>query len=178
MDVACGKRQIRDVSQVTNWTVFGIGVFAGGVNTLFFHIIRNSGWSQMNLEMILGSMFTRNVSSSSWWTGFVLHLLVSGLIAYAYAFIFKSARRSGAGVGMNLSLFHWAISGVAFGILPALHPLIIEQYAAPGLFAIGMGFASSLVFLVAHVIYGAVVGALFDQAAIRDEHPKPMTARY
>lgn len=95
--------------------------------------------------------------------------VLNGLSAFAYSFIFKSAHRSGIAVGLHLALFHWAISGFFAGILPAFHPLVGEILPPPGFFMLAAGPATALVFFVAHMIYGATLGWLFDRAAICPE---------
>ena len=158
------RKLIRDVDRVKNSFVFPIGAAAGVGTLLFCAVARLWTANRLDFENLLGSLLTGRVDADG--IGLVSFLFLAGLSAYAYTFIFRSARRSGVGVGLQLSLFHYAINGVAVGL-----------FGAAGFFMTKMGFATSVIFFSAHLVYGILVGQLFDWSAVRDEFPKPLTHR-
>ena len=169
-------RRIRDVNRVSTSSILMIGAAASAVVSLIFHFARLLGWTRMNVELIIGSLFTAEIGPKTWWVGFAALLAVGAAAALGYGFIFRSARRSGAGVGLNLSLFHWGLSGIAIGILPAFHPLVSERLPAPGFYMLGEGLREGLSYFAAHLLFGGLVGSLFDLAATRDEYPESIAS--
>ena len=169
-------RRIRDVNRVSTSGILMIGAASSAVVSLVFHFARMLGWTKLNIELLLGSLFTAEIGPKTWWVGFAALLAVGAAASLAYGFIFRSARRSGAGVGVNLSLFHWGLSGIAVGILPAFHPLVAERLPAPGFYMLGEGLHEGLAFFAAHLLFGGMVGSLFDLAAIRDEYPESIAS--
>ncbi|MES2854270.1 MAG: hypothetical protein V4692_00325 [Bdellovibrionota bacterium] len=141
------KRLIRDVSRVKTTTVFVIGVIAG----------------------LIVSPLKPGIAEGS--IGFLsLHLLVSGIAACGYAILLRSARRSGFGVGLQLSLFHWIISGTIVGLIPDRPDL--------SFFMAQNGLYSFTAYAAMHFVFGGMVGILFDRSAIRMEYARPMNERY
>jgi hypothetical protein len=176
------QRLIRDVSRVSSTMVILIGMTAGCSVSLFTFLIRSFGIAPFNIEILFGSFFTGQITAQiyqqTWWIGFFAWILIAGLSAYAYSFIFWSAHRSGAGVGINLSLIHWILSSLLAGLLPAFHPLLISGLIeGPGFFMIKSGIPTSLTFFLSHILYGAIVGQLFDWAAMRNEYPQSLSQR-
>jgi branched-subunit amino acid transport protein len=162
------QRYIRDVAKVGNFQVVGIGFVAGLVTSLFYFIMRKIGWTGLNLEMIWGRLFTGRSDEAAWWTGFLVFLAISSLVALVYSSVFRSARRSGAGIGLSLGFIHWAISGILTGLLP-------QSLGNSGFFLLNTSFATAWIFMLAHLVYGSTVGALFDRAAVNYEYPRPIT---
>lgn len=172
---ADSKRLIRDAGQVKSGTVFAIGVLAGGVVSIFTYFIRAMGISNLNIELLFADV---------WWLGLLAWLAIAGTCAYAYAFIFWSAHRSGAGIGLNLGIFHWLITGFIAGVVPLSAPgspthagLAPAGRAPLGFYLFASGFATSAVFFLSHALYGACIGAFFDWAAMRDDYPRPLVTR-
>jgi hypothetical protein len=170
------KRRIRDVSHVTDRKVFGLGILSGIFVSLVTALFRHWGLSDLNLESLIGSSYTAKINSQSWWLGLILHLIFSGFFAFVYSFVFRSARRTGAGVGLHLSLFHWAAGSVALGLVAMIHPLSGEIQPVPGFFFANTNLSTSLTFFLIHLLYGACFGTLFDWAACVNRYPQPLTA--
>jgi len=144
---------------------FVAGVVGGLVITLIGVVARAIGM-KINVEMMLGTMFGGPSSTGKWVLGLVLHLILSGLIALAYAAGFEYvAHRAGAAVGTVFSLVHIILAGVVLGMIPAIHPLIPEKMAAPGAFMAAMGGAYVATFVIEHLIYGAIVGWMYGPVA-------------
>src|SRR4030042_6578537 len=90
------------------------GVIGGAVMVALVVIARALGLTELNLAMIWGSMFTREISSGTWVLGFVIHLVVSGLIALIYAAVFEAIRGSNWVTGLIGGAIHAAIGGFLF----------------------------------------------------------------
>lgn len=137
------------------------GVAGGALMTVVMWMARTLMGMPMNLEMMEGTMLVRPPGPVAWGVGFVMHLMISALIALLYAWAFEHvAHRAGAGVGALFGLVHAVIAGLAMGMVPAIHPLIPEMLAAPGAFLLHIPMGPVALVLL-HVLYGAVVGAIY-----------------
>ncbi len=133
------KSFIRDVSRVKNLNVFFIGLIAGlAVSILKPGVIDPSA---------------KTIAA---------HLLVSALVAFGYALLMRSSRRT----GFQISLIHWLLSSVIIGLIPGRPDL--------SFFMAGDGMVSFIAYAIMHFIYGILVGVMFDRCSIRLEYPKPM----
>ena len=172
---------IRDACQVTLTQVFAIGLAAGLVSAAVIACSQLIGLTSIDLDLFFGSFWTAEISSQSRWVGFLFHLVLSGLIAQVYAFLFRSSHRSGIGIGVAIGFIHWLVAGVGTGIAAKLHPLlsgaIPGQMLSPGLFVLGDGIGGMFAYFVAHISYAAAVGYIFDRVAMCDEYPMPMHPR-
>jgi hypothetical protein len=149
------------------------GLVGGLAMTLFAWLVRQTGL-QMNAEMMLGSMVSSSPGPTAWLIGFVIHLVISALIALIYAWGFERVtHRAGAVVGLGFAVIHVIIAGMVMAMIPAIHPMIPEQMPAPGAFMANMGGTFVALFVIEHLLYGAIVGAMYGPV----EHPagRPVT---
>lgn len=154
---------------------FGAGVAGGVVFTILLWLARTILGMPMNLSMLEGTLLVRPPGPVAWVVGFVMHLIISGLIALVYAWAFEHiTRRAGAGVGALFGLVHAVIAGLVMGMVPAMHPLIPEVLPAPGAFLSNIP-GGVLALFVLHAIYGAVVGAIYAPVAVVN-HRSPVLA--
>jgi|GEM_PF-1290067 len=111
-----------------------------------------------------GCMLTGRVSGAgSYLAGMAMHLALSVLIAFAYAWSFESVW-GGAGWerGLATALPHWAAGGVVVPLFDRASGCV-RRGAVPALGPFASGSRSAfLIFLVGHLAYGATVGALYD----------------
>jgi len=129
--------------------------------TLVTALLRATG-VPVNLEMLLGSMLTASLGMSTWLLGFLIHLCAGALCAVIYAAVFEHwTRRADATTGVGVGAVNALLSGLALGALPALHPLIPEYMAAPGIFFAHLGAGGVIVFIGLHLLFGAIVGAMY-----------------
>jgi hypothetical protein len=144
------------------------GLVGGFVMTVLAWVVRQLG-IDMNAEMMLGTMLVAPPSGTAWLIGFALHMMLSALIALAYAWGFEQlAHRSGVGIGLAFAVVHVIIAGVVMGMIPAMHPMIPGQMPPPGAFLANMGGTFVALFVVEHLLYGAVVGGMYGPV----EHPR------
>jgi hypothetical protein len=118
--------------------------------------------TEMNIAVTLGSMITREVTAGTWALGFVIHLVISGLIALIYASAFEAVRKSTWWLGLIGGAVHAAIAGFAMLLFPAIHPIIPDVIVAPGAFAANYGAVTVATFVVLHLIYGAIIGGTYE----------------
>lgn len=139
---------------------FLAGAFAGIVMSLLMVATRLAGVA-VTLEMMMGTMVF-DAGPVAWVAGFVMHVVLSGLIGIAYLWVFESVtKRGGVARGMAVSVPHLVIAGVAMGaVVPAVHRLIPESVAGPGYFLASQGLAGIVAFVLLHLVFGAIVGAM------------------
>lgn len=141
---------------------FLAGVIGGVVMSLVMAMARNFMGMEVHLEMMEGTMLGLQPGTTTWVIGFVMHLIISGIIGIIYAFGFEYiTHRAGWLMGAAFSIVHGLIAGVLFTMIPAIHPLVPEKMPAPGAFMSNQGAMGVIAFFILHLIYGAVVGALY-----------------
>ena len=131
------------------------------------------GLRRMNLPYMLGTMLTPNRDRAKL-VGFGLHLINGWLFAIVYAAAFDSWGRAtwwlGAGIGLVHALF---VLAAATPVLPGMHPrMASEQHGPtptrelepPGFLALNYGRRTPVSGLVAHLAYGAILGAFYNLA--------------
>jgi hypothetical protein len=114
---------------------------------------------------IMGTLVAGDSPASVWWPiGLAVHLLVGAIWAVFYAYFFWSE-------------FPWKpyVQGMVFALGPAIvtglvmvpqlalmHPLVLHgQLPKPGVFARHLGWGGPVGDILGHLIYGAVLGAIY-----------------
>jgi hypothetical protein len=150
------------------------GLFATTVMTTLMSGSQGLGLSRMSLPFLLGSFFTpdRNRANVA---GFCIHFfngwVFSLLYAVAFALVLGRAGRGnwwlGGIFGLVQGLF---VLTALMPLLPSLHPrMATEDYGPtptrqlepPGFLALNYGRRTPLITLGAHLVYGALFGALY-----------------
>jgi hypothetical protein len=141
---------------------FLAGVVGGAAMSAIITLVRTMGIMDVNLSMMEGSMITANTGVGTWILGFMMHLIISGLIALAYAAGFEYlTHRAGWQIGVGFLLIDSLIADMVFGLVPMMHPLVPDQMPAPGIFMSSKGLMGVIAFFMLHAIYGAIVGAMY-----------------
>jgi len=136
------------------------GIVGGVAMTLLAWLARQMGIG-MNAEMMLGTMVS-SPGNAAWLIGFAMHMMLSVAIAFIYAWGFEHVtHRAGVVVGLGFAVIHVIIGGMVMGIIPAMHPMIPEQMPAPGAFMANMGTTFVALFVIEHLMFGAIVGAMY-----------------
>ncbi len=131
------------------------------------------GLSRLSMPLILGAALTRDRRRANVY-GFALHLLNGWLFALVYALIFESWRRASWWLGLILGLVQalFLLTAV-MPLLPYMHrrmasedfgPNPTRQLEPPGFLALNYGRYTPLATLVAHLLYGAILGAFYTLA--------------
>lgn len=147
------------------------GLFATGVLTLISSGAQQLGISRMSLPLLLGTMFTPR-RRRALLLGFAMHFAMGCLFALLYALVFEGWHRTSWWLGGALGLFHGLfLLIVGIGLLPSIHPRMSGKHHGPtptrlleppGLLALHYGAMTPLVTLVAHVVYGMILGGWYE----------------
>lgn len=157
-----------------NWGSVLLWGFVGTVVlTGIMSATQGAGLTRMSLPYMLGTMFTPDRDRAKL-VGIAVHLLNGWWLALIYAAAFVSWRQAtwwlGALVGLVHGLF---VLLVVMPLLPGLHPRMASeqrgpeptrQLEPPGFLALNYGRRTPLSVLVAHLIYGGILGAFYQLA--------------
>lgn len=149
------------------WAVFGLVATAAltGVMTS----AQLAGLTRLDLPLVLGTLVTEDPDRARV-AGFLLHLVAGQIFALGYAVVFALLHRATWWLGGLLGLLHVAVAlMVVLPLVPGLHPRMASHRAGPesravleppGLLALSYGVQTPAVAIVAHVVYGVVLGLL------------------
>jgi hypothetical protein len=131
---------------------------------------RGLGLTRMDLPFMLGTMFTPNRDKAKW-LGITIHTLNGWAFAFLYIAAFQLTGMStwwfGAAIGLVHAMF---ILLVGVRLLPGFHPRMADelrgpdptrQLEPPGYLALHYGRGTPITTIVAHVIYGAILGLFY-----------------
>jgi len=126
--------------------------------------------TRINIPFMLGTMVTPDRDRAKV-VGFGMHLVNGWLFATIYAVAFQSWRRATWWLGALIGLVH-ALFVLTVGrpMLPGLHPRMAseqrgptptQQLEPPGFLALNYGRRTPLSVVVAHLVYGGILGAFY-----------------
>ncbi len=141
---------------------FGAGVVGAIVMSIIMAMARAMGM-QAQLEMLLGTMIMPP-GQGAFWLGMMMHLMMGGIFGLVYAWGFTAIHRTGWTTGLAFGAVHSIAAGVFMGIIPMMHPRI-PPMQAPGFFMANLGMMGVVAEVMLHLIYGAVVGAIYAGAS-------------
>lgn len=126
--------------------------------------------TRMNLPFLLGTMF-RAGSRPAARIGFLVHLVDGWIFALVYVAAFRAWGGAtwwrGAAIGLVHSIF---VLAAVMPVLPAFHPRMAmsdegptatRRLEPPGFFAVHYGVRTPISVVVAHLVYGAILGAFY-----------------
>lgn len=147
------------------WAVFGL-VATTALTTVMI-VFQLTGRTRFDLPLMLGTTVTADPDRARV-AGFFLHLGFGQVFALFYAAGFAALDRSTWWLGALFGAVHAAVALCAIvPLLPGIHPRMASERAGPsstavleppGLLALSYGAATPAVALVAHIVYGAVLG--------------------
>ncbi len=134
------------------------GVLGAAAISLFTALLRGVG-VPVSLEIVLGVLVGLSPGGAAFGVGLAMHIVMGALFGLVYGVLFERVwAHGGAPTGMLLSVIHAALIGILVGFTYRFHPGASSQLADPGPYFANAGAVGVLVFFVAHVIYGAIVG--------------------
>jgi hypothetical protein len=149
------------------WAFFGL--LATSVLTAVMIAAQMAGWTRLDLPLVLGTFVTPDPDRARI-AGFFLHLAAGQVFALGYAATFALLGQATWWMGALLGLVHVAVAlTVILPLLPGVHPRMASTRAGPanraaleppGLLGLNYGIQTPAVAIVAHLIYGAVLGLL------------------
>jgi hypothetical protein len=153
---------------VVGWLLWGF------VATLVMTALMTAGQAarltRMSLPYLLGTMITPDRDRAVL-AGFAFHLVNGWLLALVYVAVFHSWGLATWWAGAAIGAVHAAFV-LTFGMvmLPALHPRIASeqqgptmrrQIEPPGFLALHYGIQTPVSLLVAHLVFGGLLGAFY-----------------
>jgi hypothetical protein len=132
------------------------------------------GLTRIDLPFLLGTALTGDRARAKA-VGYLLHLVAGELFALIYFAIFSAIDTSGWALGALLGVLHGIVSATALVniLLPAVHPRMGSTLSAannhpllepPGFLLRNYGRSTPIATLLAHIAYGAIVGAFASMA--------------
>jgi hypothetical protein len=125
------------------------------------------GYTRMSIPFLLGTIFTP-ARDRAMVVGVLVHMMNGLIFAIFYAAVFESIGLAswwlGGAVGAIHGLF---VLTVGMAMLPGLHPHMVSEYFGPtpnrllqppGFLALNYGRRTPLVTMLAHVLFGVILG--------------------
>jgi len=150
------------------WGAVVGGVAGTLVLTTMLRAASELGLTRMDIPFLLGTAVTEDrVRAKA--AGYALHFVFGLLFALAYWVVFVVIDESGVLLGALFGLVHalFASSALVNVLLPVVHPRMGTGFTAagsspllepPGFLLLNYGRQTPLVTVIAHVVYGAIVG--------------------
>jgi hypothetical protein len=148
------------------WLIFGF--VATIILTALMTGAQLAGISRMDLPLMLGTVLFENPDRARV-VGVLIHLVNGQVFALLYAAAFAAIGRSTGWMGALFGAIHGvAALTLIVPLLPGIHPRMASERSGPsmravleppGWMALNYGGATPAVALVAHVIYGTILGA-------------------
>ncbi len=142
-------------------TRFGKGIVAGIAAAVVFALVQSvnvaAGWAPQFNPADLTDRALNGATPDA--LGWLLHFVVYG---FALGALFGF-------VGPKLARVGYTMRGILFALIAwAFVALVFMPATGSGLFGMRLGFAAVPLLLVAHLLYGATLGAVFAKLAHRD----------
>jgi uncharacterized membrane protein YagU involved in acid resistance len=149
------------------WALFGL--IATAALTAVMLSAQLAGFTRLDFPLLLGTIVTEDPDRARI-AGFFIHLAFGQLFALGYAATFALLHQASWWLGALLGLLHVAVAlTILLPLLPGINPRMASERAGPsstavleppGLLGLNYGFQTPAVAIVAHLIYGAVLGLL------------------
>lgn len=153
---------------IADWAVWGFA--ATVVLTTIIAGAQGVGWTRMSLPYLLGSMWTPHRDRAKV-LGIAMHLVNGWIFALIYLAAFHAWGHASAALGALVGAVHALfVLAVLMPAIPSIHPRMVSSHGQPvgarvleppGFFALHYGYQTPLVVFVAHLVYGAVLGAFY-----------------
>lgn len=153
-------------SEIITILIWGFAATAALSGVMF--AAQRLGYSRLSIPFLIGTIFTGERSAAQA-LGIVFYLMGGWLFAFIYYFIFASIGRTGWELGLLLGAVHGVVLlAMLLPLLPYLHPRMASEYEGPvrgrrlqppGFLALNYGYRTPLSTIVAHALYGLILGA-------------------
>ncbi len=162
------------------------GFVATLILTLIMRLGQAAGITRIDLPLMLGTMTTPNRDRAKIY-GTLIHMFNGWMLGGIYVAAFHSLRRASLLLGALMGLIHGLfVLVVAMPLLPGTHPRMASDFTGPqptnaleppGFMAINYGRRTPIVTLIAHIIYGAIIGHFYEVNHRRDRSVKDTLLR-
>ena len=126
--------------------------------------------TRMNLPYMLGSMFTPSRDRAKL-VGFFLHVVNGWMFSLLYVAAFHSWGQARWWLGALIGFVHGSfVLTAGMRLVPGLHPrmaseergpTVVRQLEPPGFLALNYGVRTPISVMIAHVIFGAILGGFY-----------------
>ncbi len=150
------------------WALWGFA--ATVVLTTILAGSQGLGLTRMSLPYMLGTLFTPDRDRARL-VGIGVHLVNGWIFALVYLALFQAWGGGGVARGAAVGAAHAAfVLTVLMPTFPGLHPRMAgehrgptarRQLEPPGFLAFHYGYQTPISVLVAHIVYGAMLGAFY-----------------
>jgi hypothetical protein len=158
---------------VTLWGALAGGAVGTIVLTSMLRLAQELGLTRMDIPLLLGTIFTDRRGPAAV-LGYVIHFLNGLAFALLYYAVFRAVGHAGWLFGAALGLVHAGLAGGALMtvLLPSVHPRMGTPWSdaeetpileSPGFLLMNYGRRTVIWTLVAHLVYGAIVGGFAAQ---------------
>jgi uncharacterized membrane protein YagU involved in acid resistance len=128
------------------------------------------GLTRMSIPFLLGTMLTPH-RDRAMFVGVLVHMTNGWVFALLYALAFESWAQATWWLGAGIGLVHGTfVLTVGMPLVPGMHPRMVSEYFGPtpnrqlqppGFLALNYGRRTPIVAIVAHLVYGAILGAFY-----------------
>jgi hypothetical protein len=128
------------------------------------------GLTRIDIPFILGTIFTADRDRAKFF-GLVVHLINGWVFALVYGLFFENVHIATWWFGALIGTMQGVIVVVALlPLLPGVHPRMVSDSRGPeptrlleppGFLATNYGRMTPVVTIIAHAIYGAIIGAFY-----------------
>lgn len=153
---------------------FGNLILWGFAGTLVLTTVMVSakplGLTRIDLPFMLGTLFSDNRDKAAR-LGFACHLAMGWIFAFIYGATFESAGMATWWFGAAIGFVHASfVLSAGLMILNSIHPRMarpnqgptpVRVLEPPGFLALNYGKGTPIVTLLAHLIYGGILGAFY-----------------
>jgi hypothetical protein len=156
---------------IVNWSSWGLWGFAATV--ILTTIMAGSQWlglTRMNMPFMLGTMVTPSRDRAEL-VGFGIQLFNGWVFSLVYVWAFHEWGGATWWRGALIGLVHGAlVLTTVVRLLPAIHPrmasvrhgpTVVRQLEPPGFLALNYGVSTPVWMLLAHIVFGLVLGAFY-----------------
>ena len=148
------------------WAVWGF--VATVVLTTVMAGTQGLGLTRMSLPFLLGTLVTSDRDRAKV-VGVAIHLVNGWVLALIYLSVFRVLGGGGIARGALIGAVHALfVLTVVLPVLPGIHPRMAGQHRGPtaprqleppGFLALHYGYQTPVWMLLAHLVYGAILGA-------------------
>lgn len=150
------------------WLLWGFG--ATVVLTTVMAAAQGMGLTRVSIPFTLGTIFTPDRDRAKA-IGFGVHIVNGLAFSFLYVAVFESVGKAGVWRGAAIGLVHSLfVLTAGMRILPGLHPRMADEHHGPdagklleppGFLGLNYGVQTPLTIIVAHILYGMIIGAFY-----------------
>lgn len=155
-----------------SWLLWGF--IATLVLTTLMAASQGMHMTRMNIPYMLGTMFTPDRERAKL-IGFVVHLFNGLWLSLLYVAAFHAWGRASLWLGVGVGLVHAAfVLTAGMRLMPGMHPRMADemqgptirrQLEPPGFLALNYGARTPISVVLAHAVFGAILGAFYPVAS-------------